>query len=123
MDIEGAELVKVFSEAVGNNDNEWETIPEDLHSNEDFMHALRDITHLSNNSLKHLALFDNRMQGDIRIFEESNYFLAQDFVDQYTNEVQSRKCKPNDSWAEYAEEEEGNNAEECHKKSDLPFFP
>ena len=45
-----------------------------------------------NNSLKRVAEVGNRARGDMREFDESDYFLSWDFVNCYANEVKSRPC-------------------------------
>ena len=40
-----------------------------------------------NNSLKQVATIGDRISSDIRVFEDSDYFLSNRFVDQYTGEV------------------------------------
>ncbi|RDX46383.1 hypothetical protein OH76DRAFT_1356170 [Lentinus brumalis] len=44
-----------------------------------------------NNSLKRVATSGGRQQADLRVFEDHDYFLPRDFVDQYANEVKSRQ--------------------------------
>ncbi|OCH87603.1 hypothetical protein OBBRIDRAFT_690665, partial [Obba rivulosa] len=47
-----------------------------------------------NNSLKRMAKVGNRDIGDTRQFMESDYYLSEDFVNQYTHEVKQRKPQP-----------------------------
>ncbi|KAG6884212.1 hypothetical protein C0992_006742, partial [Termitomyces sp. T32_za158] len=46
-----------------------------------------------NNSLKRVKLTGERTIGDDRTFEESDYYLSQDYVDRYAHEVKSRPCR------------------------------
>lgn len=43
-----------------------------------------------NNSLKRMRTMGGRKAGDTRVFHESDYFLPQDYVNQYANEVRTR---------------------------------
>ncbi|KAG6893849.1 hypothetical protein C0992_008419 [Termitomyces sp. T32_za158] len=40
-----------------------------------------------NNSLKRVAMLGGRHVGDVRIFNDSDYYLSSEFVNQYANEV------------------------------------
>ena len=44
-----------------------------------------------NNSLKRIARIGTRQQGDTRIFNESDYYLADEFVDRFAGEVRGRQ--------------------------------
>ncbi|OCH83864.1 hypothetical protein OBBRIDRAFT_815682 [Obba rivulosa] len=44
-----------------------------------------------NNSLKRMAKVGSRDVGDTRIFSQSDYYLPDDFVDQFAHEVKARK--------------------------------
>ncbi|PCH39057.1 hypothetical protein WOLCODRAFT_158582 [Wolfiporia cocos MD-104 SS10] len=44
-----------------------------------------------NNSLKCLATITGHMRGDVRVFEDSDYYLPQSYVDRFADEVQSRR--------------------------------
>ncbi|KAL6307294.1 hypothetical protein BKA93DRAFT_815978 [Sparassis latifolia] len=46
-----------------------------------------------NNSLKRLAKVSERNVGDTRCFEDSDYFLSQDFVNQFADEVKSSRSQ------------------------------
>ncbi|KAL6298830.1 hypothetical protein BKA93DRAFT_833746 [Sparassis latifolia] len=46
-----------------------------------------------NNSLKRLAKVAERNVGDTRCFEDSDYFLSQDFVNQFADEVKSSRSQ------------------------------
>jgi hypothetical protein len=46
-----------------------------------------------NNSLKRMAIMNGRSAADTRVLDDSTYFLSQEFVDQYANEVQGRGVK------------------------------
>ncbi|KAL6308954.1 hypothetical protein BKA93DRAFT_864339 [Sparassis latifolia] len=46
-----------------------------------------------NNSLKRLAKVGERNVGDTRCFEDSDYFLSQDFVNQFADEVKSSRSQ------------------------------
>ncbi|GBE85813.1 hypothetical protein SCP_0803350 [Sparassis crispa] len=46
-----------------------------------------------NNSLKRLAKVGERNIGDTRCFEDSDYFLSQDFVNQFADEVKSSRSQ------------------------------
>ena len=43
-----------------------------------------------NNSLKRMRPLGGRQIGDTRTFQESDYFLPQDFVNRFANEVQKK---------------------------------
>lgn len=43
-----------------------------------------------NNSLKRLASIGNRARGDTRTFHDSDYFLSEEFVNQYAGEVKAQ---------------------------------
>ncbi|KAI0323240.1 hypothetical protein GY45DRAFT_1213278, partial [Cubamyces sp. BRFM 1775] len=47
-----------------------------------------------NNSLKRLATTGRRNAGDIRVFEDSDYFLPRDFVDRFADEVKAHQTQP-----------------------------
>ncbi|KAH9885089.1 hypothetical protein C8Q73DRAFT_749296 [Cubamyces lactineus] len=47
-----------------------------------------------NNSLKRLATTGRRTPGDIRVFEESDYFLSREYVDRFGAEVKARQVQP-----------------------------
>lgn len=48
-----------------------------------------------NNSLKCMATTGGRMQASNQIFEDSDYYLSEAFVNKYANEVAS--CRPTDN--------------------------
>lgn len=50
-----------------------------------------------NNSLKRTAHVGHRQTADMRVFNEGDYFLAPQYVDQYANEVRSRPLPPTDT--------------------------
>ncbi|KAJ8463735.1 hypothetical protein ONZ51_g10067 [Trametes cubensis] len=52
-----------------------------------------------NNSLKRMRPLGGRQIGDTRAFQESDYFLPQDFVNRFANEVQ-KKSQRNDTRSE-----------------------
>lgn len=52
--------------------------------------------HDGNNSLKRSAALDGRQVGDRRVFEGSDYFLSEDYVNQYADEVKARTSSEND---------------------------
>lgn len=43
-----------------------------------------------NNSLKRIAPTAKHQQGDMRVLDDSDYFLSRDYVDRFANEVSSR---------------------------------
>lgn len=43
-----------------------------------------------NNSLKRMATTGGRTQADERVFEDSDYYLTEEFVNRYADEVNSR---------------------------------
>ena len=45
--------------------------------------------HDGNNSLKRVLHFGNREAADVRVYEQSDYFLSRTFVDRFANEVKS----------------------------------
>lgn len=45
--------------------------------------------HDGNNSLKRVLPFGDRKAADVRVLEQSDYFLSRTFVDQFANEVKS----------------------------------
>ncbi len=44
-----------------------------------------------NNSLKRQRTLGNRSTADLRVFEDSDYFLSNEFVDSFAHEVKSRR--------------------------------
>ncbi len=44
-----------------------------------------------NNSLKRVATSGGRQMGDLRVYEDGDYFLSRDFVDSFASEVKSRQ--------------------------------
>lgn len=46
-----------------------------------------------NNSLKRMALKEDRVAGDVRVLSDSTYFLSNDYVDRFANEVRGRRTK------------------------------
>ena len=46
-----------------------------------------------NNSLKRIAPTAKHQQGDMRVLEDSDYYLSRDYVDRFANEVQSRRME------------------------------
>ncbi len=44
-----------------------------------------------NNSLKRVATSGGRQAGDVRVYEDGDYFLPRDFVDSFAGEVKSRQ--------------------------------
>ena len=49
----------------------------------------RPWAHYGNNSLKRVLPFGNRKAADVRVFEQSDYFLSRAFVDRFANEVKT----------------------------------
>lgn len=47
--------------------------------------------HDGNNSLKRMLPVGNRTAADLRVYEDSDYFLPREYVDKYANEVKSRR--------------------------------
>lgn len=47
-----------------------------------------------NNSLKRLAPLGNRHRGDTRVFEQSDYYLSENFVNGFAHEVKARRGGP-----------------------------
>lgn len=48
-----------------------------------------------NNSLKRMAGVGKREVADTRVFSESDYYLTEEFVDLFANEVKARPSDPN----------------------------
>lgn len=46
--------------------------------------------HDGNNSLKRMLPVGSRVAADTRVFNDSDYFLSREYVDQYANEVKSQ---------------------------------
>lgn len=44
-----------------------------------------------NNSLKRMALKEDRVAGDTRVLSDSTYFLSTEYVDRFANEVRGRR--------------------------------
>ncbi|KAH9951708.1 hypothetical protein B0H21DRAFT_842744 [Amylocystis lapponica] len=64
-----------------------------------------------NNSLKWLAQIGGRARGDTRVFQDSDYYLSEDFVNGYADEVKTNRPLPSDD-APMGEEESGGAGEE-----------
>ncbi|KAI0782170.1 hypothetical protein C8Q75DRAFT_795935 [Abortiporus biennis] len=70
-----------------------------------------------NNSLKRMSTsaLGNRVAGDTRTFEDSDYFIPQAYVDKFANEVRAQKSPPvgkNVSSPSWDEEDEGDDNED-----------
>lgn len=46
-----------------------------------------------NSSLKRIAMSGDRTAGDTRVLSDSSYFLSQEYVDRFANEVRGRRTK------------------------------
>lgn len=54
------------------------------------MEFTRIWSHDGNNSLKRMLPLGNRVAGDTRTYEDSDYFLSREYVNRYANEVKSQ---------------------------------
>lgn len=63
--------------------------------------------HDGNNSLKRMLPVSNRVAADAWVYSDTDYFLPREYVDQYANEVVSRrKDKHREVLAENSEDED-----------------
>ncbi|KZT06566.1 uncharacterized protein LAESUDRAFT_759386 [Laetiporus sulphureus 93-53] len=97
-------IEKHVQEALGRDTPNWRVLnacPACCYEleNEPSLHFGRMYCFDGNNSLKRIAKIGNRRVGDTRTFEDSDYFLSSEFIDQYANEVKSR-------WDHVAQEDE-----------------
>ena len=70
-----------------------------------------------NNSLKRMKTDKNRNVGDVRTMEDCDYFLPQEYVDRFANEVRGKKMKGpavpvEEASSDVDEIEEENNADD-----------
>lgn len=67
--------------------------------------------HDGNNSLKRMLPVGNRVAGDTRTYEDSDYFLSQEYVNRYANEVKSRPATLKRKHREIESEDEADEDE------------
>lgn len=65
-----------------------------------------------NNSLKRIRTSDNVQVADSRNLNDSDYFISQDFVDRFANEVKARKGPPVQHNVDDESDDEGVTATE-----------
>ena len=66
-----------------------------------------------NNSLKRIAPTAKHQQGDMRVLEDSDYYLSRDYVDRFAGEVKSRP-----SWSK-----DGADAQICEHMAFAAYPP
>ncbi|PCH38557.1 hypothetical protein WOLCODRAFT_149494 [Wolfiporia cocos MD-104 SS10] len=91
MDIDDSDQLAPAMELGYDDDNGWETLPDDLHANADFMQALRDITHSKYQKRKDDRTWHHRIQNMDKNWRVILPTITDTYIDwQYSERVQAR---------------------------------